>query len=139
MAFGIDFRGFDASAAARPTSSVPPKLNAASTKTEQKPLKPWYMCQESQNIVHGGSELTVPKCVIAVFSSPISKANIPSIVSRDTTSVNDNPKDNKPHDCNNLYHTENKFHYLVLVSVGSLAMVSTTKTNLPHILERQSS
>jgi len=41
VAFGIDFRGFSASAAARPTSSVPPNAKAATTKTEQNPLKPF--------------------------------------------------------------------------------------------------
>jgi hypothetical protein len=40
VALGSDLRGLAASAAARPTSSVPPKANAAVTKTEQKPLKP---------------------------------------------------------------------------------------------------
>jgi hypothetical protein len=34
----MDCLGFVASAAARPTSSVPPKAKAAMTKTEQKPL-----------------------------------------------------------------------------------------------------
>lgn len=41
VAFGSDFRGSAASAAAKPTSSVPAKANAAVTKTEQKPLKPF--------------------------------------------------------------------------------------------------
>ncbi len=40
MALGRDFRGLTASAAARPTSSVPVKAKAAVTKTVQKPLKP---------------------------------------------------------------------------------------------------
>jgi len=53
----MDFRGLEASAAARPTSSVPPKAKAATTKTEQKPLKPLLNapgssgdCSVSENI-----------------------------------------------------------------------------------------
>lgn len=40
MAVGSDLRGLTASAAARPTSSVPVKASAAVTKTVQRPLKP---------------------------------------------------------------------------------------------------
>jgi hypothetical protein len=40
VAVGKVFRGFWVSAAARPTSSVPPKANAAVLNTVQKPLNP---------------------------------------------------------------------------------------------------
>jgi hypothetical protein len=39
-ALGIALRGFADSAAARPTSSVPPNAKAATTKTPAKPLNP---------------------------------------------------------------------------------------------------
>lgn len=39
IALGKDNLGFSDSAEARPTSSVPPKENAAATKTEHTPLK----------------------------------------------------------------------------------------------------
>lgn len=41
MAPGRAVAGFSASAAARPTSSVPENAKAAVTKTEQTPLKPF--------------------------------------------------------------------------------------------------
>ena len=41
-AVGKERRGLAVSAAARPTSSVPPKEKAAVTKTEQRPLKPLW-------------------------------------------------------------------------------------------------
>jgi hypothetical protein len=40
VALGKAFRGLAASAAARPTNSVPEKLKAAMMNTVQKPLKP---------------------------------------------------------------------------------------------------
>lgn len=40
-AAGMDLRGLGVSEAAKPTSSVPAKANAAVTKTEQTPLKPF--------------------------------------------------------------------------------------------------
>src|SRR5690349_24291767 len=55
VALGRDLRGLAASAAARPTSSVPPKANAAVTKTEQKPLKPVvYRCEYHSMLVLRG-------------------------------------------------------------------------------------
>jgi len=42
MAVGRDLRGLAVSAAARPTSSVPPKAKAAVTKTLHSPLKPLW-------------------------------------------------------------------------------------------------
>lgn len=52
MAVGSVLRGLSASAAARPTSSVPAKENAAVTKTEQRPLKPEW--KEPEEMLPGG-------------------------------------------------------------------------------------